>query len=231
MRRVCIEHTESVSKGNLLSSPPGHSGRTIRAVIFDFGRVIADFDIGRFLTRAARFSTLSPSVLAGTMAEVMPVASRYETGLLTSLQFYTAVCGIASLSMSEEEFRSAYTEIFTPRPATLALVRHLKGRYRLGLLSNTNEWHFEYGIKPVEVFPLFDAVTLSYKVNAMKPDPRIYADMLAKLALPAEACVYIDDIAEYAEAGRSLGLRAIHYTTHEQLIRDLTATGVEIPAQ
>jgi epoxide hydrolase-like predicted phosphatase len=214
-----------------LSSPQGHNDTPLQAVIFDFGRVIADFDIGRFVTRAARFSTLSDSALSEMMAQVMPVAVRYETGLMTSRQFYDAVCGIASLSMAEEEFRSAYTEIFTPRPATLALVRQLKGRYRLGLLSNTSEWHFEYGIKPVEVFPLFDAVTLSFEVHAMKPDPRIYADMLAKLALPPEACVYIDDIAEYVEAGRSLGLRTIHYTTHEGLIKDLTSAGVKISTQ
>jgi glucose-1-phosphatase len=149
---------------------------------------------------------------------------------MTSREFYTEVCKIASLSMPEEEFVSAYTDIFTPKPATLDLVRHLKGRYRLGLLSNTNQWHYEFGIRPVPIFPLFEAVTLSFEVRAMKPDPAIYADMLRKLALPADACVYIDDIAEYVEAGRALGFRAIRYTDHERLIRDLTAIGIHVPS-
>ncbi|HEX7572480.1 MAG TPA: HAD family phosphatase [Bacteroidota bacterium] len=201
----------------------------IQAVIFDFGRVISDFDIGKFVARAAHFSTLSAAGLKETMAQSMQMADRYETGLMTSREFYSNVCRIASLTMSEQEFVRAYTDIFTPKPLTLALVRQLKGRYRLGLLSNTSEWHFEFGIKPVAIFPLFDAVTLSFEVHAMKPDRRIYDDMLAKLALPAEACVYIDDIAENVAAGRALGMHGIHYTTHERLIEDLATAGVEIP--
>lgn len=202
---------------------------TIQAVIFDFGRVISDFDIGRFTARAALFSTLSAAGLKETMAQTMQMADRYETGLMTSREFYLNVCRIASLTMPEQEFVSAYTDIFTPKPATLELVRRLKGRYRLGLLSNTSAWHFEFGIKPVEIFPLFDAVTLSFEVQAMKPDRRIYDDMLAKLELPAGACVYIDDIAENVGAARALGMHAIHYTTHKRLIEDLAKAGVELP--
>jgi putative hydrolase of the HAD superfamily len=201
----------------------------IQAVIFDFGRVISDFDIGRFIERAAHSSTLSAAGLKEATPHMMQVAGRYETGLMTSREFYLDVCRIASLTMPEQEFVSAWTDIFTPKPATLELVKRLKQRYRLGLLSNTNEWHFEFGIKPVGIFPLFDAVTLSFEVYAMKPDRKIYDDMLAKLALPAGACVYIDDIAEYVAAGHAIGLHGIQYTTHERLIEDLAKAGVEVP--
>jgi putative hydrolase of the HAD superfamily len=200
----------------------------IQAVIFDFGRVISDFDIGKFIERAAHASSLSAAGLKETMAQSMQTAERYETGLMTSREFYANVCRIASLTMPEEEFARAYTDIFTPKPATLELVKRLKGRYRLGLLSNTSEWHFEFGIKPVEIFPLFDAVTLSFEVHAMKPDRRIYDDMLAKLGLPAGACVYIDDIAGNVAAGIALGLHGIQYTTHERLINDLANAGVDV---
>ena len=201
----------------------------IQAVIFDFGRVISDFDIGRFVAHAAHFSTLTAAALKETEPHMMQVAGRYETGLITSREFYLEVCRIASLSVPEEEFVRGWTDIFTPKPATLELVKRLKGRYRLGLLSNTNEWHFEFGIKPVGIFHLFDAVTLSFEVHAMKPDRKMYDDMLAKLALPAAACVYIDDIAEYVAAGRAIGLHGIRYTTHEKLLEDLAKAGVEVP--
>jgi putative hydrolase of the HAD superfamily len=201
---------------------------SIQAVIFDFGRVICDFDLGKFVGRATRASTLSADGVKGTMAESMRMADRYETGLMTSREFYLNVCRIASLTMSEQEFVSAWTDIFTPKQATFELVKRLKGRYRLGLLSNTNEWHYQFGIKPVGIFPLFDAVTLSFEVRAMKPDRRIYDDMLAKLALPAGTCVYIDDIAENVAAAGALGMHGIHYTTHEKLIEDLAKAGVEV---
>ena len=87
------------------------------------------------------------------------------------------------------------------------------GRYRLGLLSNTNEWHFDHSIRTVDVFPLFDAVTLSYEVGAMKPAPVIYEDMLKKLGVPAGDCVYFDDIQENVDAGIRAGMHgtAVHH--------------------
>jgi putative hydrolase of the HAD superfamily len=130
--------------------------------------------------------------------------------------------------MPEEEFVRAYTDIFTPIDTTFALVRRLKPRYRLGLLSNTSELHFEKGIRPVAVFPLFDAVTLSYEVRSMKPDRRIYDDAIRKMGLPPWACVYIDDLPANVAAGAALGLRALHYTTYDALETDLRRLGVAV---
>jgi putative hydrolase of the HAD superfamily len=106
------------------------------------------------------------------------------------------------------------------------LIRQLKARYRLGLLSNTSEWHFLHGIRPTEVFPLFDAVTLSFEVGVMKPGEGIYRDALEKLDLPPEACVYIDDIGEFADAATALGLHGIQYVDDETLMHRLAAIGV-----
>ena len=100
----------------------------------------------------------------------------------------------------ERIYDPAFNGMFSPIEPTLALIRRLKGRYRLGLLSNTNEWHFRGHIATVPVFPLFDTVTLSYEVREMKPGERIYRDALGKLGLPPESCVFIDDIEENVAA-------------------------------
>jgi len=199
----------------------------IQAVIFDFGRVICDFDVDLFLRRAARQSTQSPADLLPLLTSLTPLAIRYETGLMTTDEFFHGISALAELTMSKEEFIVAYCDIFTPIPTTLDLVRRLHGRYRLALLSNTSELHFEHGIRNVAVFPLFDVVTLSYVVRSMKPDRRIYMDALVKLGLPPDRCVYIDDVPENIEAGRELGLHGIRYTTHEALLADLRRFGID----
>ncbi|HTO93203.1 MAG TPA: HAD family phosphatase [Bacteroidota bacterium] len=208
-----------------MSAPDGE----VRAVIFDFGRVISDFDINRFIARIAGRSRLSREEITRSVSLGTDVAVRYETGFISSDEFFREISSLAALTMTRDEFIEAYADIFTPKPETFALVKFLKGKYTLGLLSNTNAWHYEYGIRPVEIFPLFDAVTLSFEVRAMKPDRRIYRDILAKLRLPAGACVYIDDIQEFVDAGKALGLRAIRYTTHDRLLSDLAAVGVALP--
>jgi putative hydrolase of the HAD superfamily len=199
----------------------------IRAVIFDFGGVICTFDIDIFLRRIEPFSEYSLAELrSGTLSAASEQARLYETGLITSLEFHRRVSGLAKLDMPVADFARAYCEIFAPIHSTLDLIRQLKQHYRVALLSNTSEWHFEYGIKPVEVFPLFETVTLSFEVGAMKPARKIYDDALRKLGLPASACAYIDDLSENVAAAAALGMSAVRYTNHEDVVTALRGYGL-----
>jgi putative hydrolase of the HAD superfamily len=201
---------------------------TISAFIFDFGNVICSFDVRIFFVRAQRYSSFSPDDLLVALTRSHETMRKYETGLMTSEEFYQRICSACRLTVSREDFITAYTTIFTPIPSTHALIRELRPRHKLGLLSNTNEWHFEYGIKPVEVFPLFDTVTLSYQVKAMKPAREIYMDALGKLGVRPEECVYIDDLEDNVTAARELGMRAFRFTSGEELRDELMQLGVQI---
>lgn len=185
---------------------------SIDAVIFDFGNVICSFSVRLFIEGLSHKSGKTEDELMRVMPGINRLAVEYETGLVSSDGFFAQLCGLAGIAINRDDFINAYTGIFTPIEDTFALVRALKPNYKLGLLSNTNEWHYLLCIRTVDIYPLFDAVTLSYEVKAMKPAPAIYADMLAKLDLPPERCVYVDDIQENVSAAALLGLHAIHYT-------------------
>lgn len=193
----------------------------IHAVIFDFGNVICTFDLQQFLMRISPFSKKSLSELQGILPSFRDVAIEYETGLITSDHFFEEIRKRSELSIGKQEFIKAYCEIFTPIQTTFDLVRRLKKSYKLGLVSNTSEWHYRYGIRPVAIFPLFDAVTLSFEVKAMKPAHAMYDDILAKLAVDPPECIFIDDIKENVEAAIDLGMHGIHYTSPEVLLGSL----------
>lgn len=197
----------------------------IRSVVFDFGNVICAFDNYVFLRKLLPHTDMSlEDMKEGIFGS--DLHRRYESGLVSSEGFRREAARKCRLSISGEEFFDAYTDIFTPIPATIGLIRNLKGRYRIGLLSNTNEWHYERYIRKVEIFNLFDSVTLSFDVKEMKPSEGIYRDALAKLQAVPEECVYIDDIEAYAEGARSIGMKGIRYVSHESLLESLRAFGV-----
>lgn len=200
----------------------------IQAVIFDFGNVICSFSVSAFFENLSRRSACTVNQLLGLLPEISHLAIEYESGRMTSLQFFDAFCTLAAIEISQDEFITSYVSIFTPIAGTQEAIRKLAGRYRVGLLSNTNEWHFEHSIRTVEVFPLFDAVTLSYEVRAMKPAPAIYEDMLKKLGVPASTCVYFDDIQENVDAGIRAGMIGRLFTTAEAMRADLAALGVAL---
>ena len=200
----------------------------IRGVIFDFGNVICSFDVEIFLAKLHEGSGLDVDTLRDRIYGSR-LHSRYERGEISSKEFHREVVRRIGADIPVEEFADRFTDIFTPLESTHGLIRALKGKYRLGLLSNTNEWHFLRYIRNVPVFPLFDAVTLSFEVGALKPEPEIYLDALRKLSLPPEACVFIDDIGMYAEGAAALGIRGIRYTGPAELLRELSDLGVVPP--
>lgn len=201
----------------------------IRAVIFDFGNVLCTFDIHRFVQNLSGLTGRPAETIRRGIRASVSLIKKYETGSISSDDFFKGVNTLTGLTLSREEFRMAYCNIFSPIAPTFTLIRALKPRYALGLLSNTNPWHFECAIRPVEVFPLFDAVTLSYVVKAMKPAEAIYRDILRKLSVESDACVYIDDIRENVDAAAHLGMHGIQYTSHEDLLARLASAGVSIP--
>lgn len=200
--------------------------RTIRAVVFDFGNVICSFSVPLFIDGISRKSGKSVEELLHVMPGISRLSVKYETGLLSSDQYFEQLCILAGITVSRDDFIQAYTGIFAPITGTHALIRALKPSYVLGLLSNTNEWHYLHSIRTLELFHLFDAVSLSFEVKAMKPAPEIYHDMLGKLRLPPECCAYIDDMPENVEAAARLGMHAIRYTDPVQLRNSLAQIGV-----
>jgi len=193
----------------------------IKATIFDFGNVICNFDNNIFIERISKYTEKNKEELHDIIFNSSELMKKYETGLISSEEFFNEAVERCSLSITKQEFIKAFTDIFTPIPTTFELIKKLKNKYKIGLLSNTNEWDFEYGIKTTEIFPLFDAVTLSFEVKSKKPEEKIYRDVLNKLKLKPEECVFIDDIQEYVESANKIGIRGIHYTSYEKLIESL----------
>ena len=198
----------------------------IKAIIFDFGNVVCQFDNNIFLTKIAEFTDKSVSELNELIYLSSGLPRRYEAGLISSDQFFNEISKRCNLSMPKSEFIEAYTDIFTPIKTSFELIRKLRPRYKVALLSDTSEWDFEYGIRPVEVFDLFDAVSLSFEVKALKPDKKIFYDALRKLSVEPEECIYIDDIEEYVRVARRIGIHAIHYTCHANLCDSLRRLNV-----
>jgi len=198
----------------------------IKAVVFDFGNVICRFDNKIILRRIADDTGRNLEELEEIVYRASELTGNYERGTVSSDDFFARIASMCGLRMSKEEFIRAYTDKFTPIPETYQLIRSLKRKYRLGLLSNTSAWDFEYGIRTTEVFPLFDAVTVSFQVHALKPEKGIFLDVLAKLTVKPPECVYIDDIEKYVEAARGMGMNAVQYRSPLELVGALKDLGI-----
>jgi len=192
----------------------------IKAIIFDFGNVICRFDDNIFLNKLLKYTNKSFEQLNSLIYD-SGLIDKYESGSISSDETFEAIKKICGLSISKDEFIKAYSNIFTRLEDTINLIKKLKRNYKIGLLSNTNPWDFEINIKQVEIFDLFDAVSLSYEVGEKKPGKRMYMDILNKLKLKPDECVFVDDIKKNIEVASEIGLHGIHYTTYQKLVEKL----------
>ncbi len=200
----------------------------IRLIISDFGGVICTFDYRIFCERLARrVGRTTEQVYAAAFGDSLQ--EDFERGRFSGPVYHGRVMGRIGAEISYEELFPMYGDIFTEIPATGEILRRLKRRYPLYLLSDTNEIHFGYVRGTVDVLRLFDAFVVSYEVGVLKPDPRIYETALGRAGLPAEACVFVDDRAGNVEGAARLGIRAVQFTSAEQVAADLERLGVVIP--
>lgn len=196
----------------------------IKGIIFDIGNVLCTFTNDILLNGISKLTGKSSIELHDLIYRHSGLPKKYETGLITSQEFYHEMTQLCDLHISSEELKRIYSEDkFTPIPGMNDLVKKLKGKYKIGLLSNTSEWDAEYLFKLIPDIKLFDSVSLSYQVKVMKPGVEIYKDALKKIELLPEECIYTDDILEYVTVAESLGMRAIHFKGGESFVKSLSS--------
>jgi putative hydrolase of the HAD superfamily len=112
----------------------------------------------------------------------------------------------------------------TLNPPMLAWQGALKTRGLLtAILSNIGDTTQQAMECDLKWLSRFDVLVWSYQLRMAKPDPAIYRYTLDKLGVqPAEA-LFIDDREVNVEAAIALGMKALVFTTVDQLHADLIA--------
>jgi glucose-1-phosphatase len=196
-----------------------------KAIIFDLGRVLVHFDFQRGYRALEGLCPYSAAEIPGRIFTT-GLVNRFETGLIESQDFYAQFSEQLGLSIDYSHFCGIWTSIFTEALLPESLLESLAARYRLVLLSNTNPIHFEMIRATFPHLRHFHQLVLSYEVKAMKPQPEIYQAAIEAARCRAEECFYADDIPEYVEGARKLGIDAVQFESREQIERELRARGI-----
>jgi putative hydrolase of the HAD superfamily len=182
----------------------------IRAIVFDLGRVLIDFDFNIAIERLKKRAPVNPIKLLTFFSAHSPAVD-FDRGVLGEREFFSAIQKEMNLPLSMEEFIVLWNEIFTEKKAMADWAKSLKGKYKIGILSNTNPWHLQHLKKKHGWVFEFDAFVGSCEVQMMKPNPRIYRHILEKLGVAPEETFYVDDIAENVAAAKNLGMDAVQF--------------------
>jgi FMN phosphatase YigB (HAD superfamily) len=197
-----------------------------RAIIFDLGKVLVHFDF-QLGYRALEGRCPYPAPEIRRRLAATGLVPHFETGLIEPRDFVSRISEALELGLDYEEFCRIWSCIFRHTLVPDAMLEGLATRYRLVLLSNTNAIHLESIRRNYSLLRHFHGLILSYEVKAMKPEPEIYRAAVEMAGCRPEECFYTDDIAEYVEAARRLGIDAVQFESAEQLEREMDARGIQ----
>jgi FMN phosphatase YigB (HAD superfamily) len=196
-----------------------------KAVIFDLGRVLVNFDFQRGYRALEGLCPYSAAEIP-VRIQSSGLVKRFETGLIGPRDFYAQFSERLGLTIDYSRFCEIWTSIFTEALLPESLLESLAARYRLVLLSNTNPIHFEMIHAAYPHLRHFHRLILSHEVKAMKPQPEIYRAAIEAAQCRPEECFFTDDILEYVEGARLMGIDAVQFESREQIERELSARGI-----
>jgi putative hydrolase of the HAD superfamily len=207
---------------------------TYRAAIFDIGGVLTHSPVTR-IQQYCLEQAIPDDVRYAIFAPDDGPWSRFERSELTREQFaaefdaHVTRCGTAARGTS---FMEWFFVGFGERPEMVAVVKHLRGKVKLGSITNNvaRDEPAQRRTSGIDLPSLFDVVVESAIEGIRKPDPRIYRLACERLGVEPTEAVFLDDLGSNLKGAKALGMHTIKVDATASAIDDLEAAlGIPLP--
>jgi len=197
----------------------------VRAVFFDIGNVLLDYDVTKALKRFA-WAVKSHPVRVARLLWSRRILQDVERGVMSGRELYALCRNDLEYAGSYEDFKKLFSGPFKLNRKSAGILKRCAARVPTYLLSNTNQLHYEF-IRDNYAFPadVKDAV-LSYKLKLRKPERAIYDAALKMAKVKAQEAFFVDDLKPNVVAARRAGWRSVRFRGAHKLEKELVKLGV-----
>lgn len=198
--------------------------KQIKNIIFDLGSVLLDIDIDRTLQSFDKIG-VSGKQLTNIYKEPENFFILFEKGEINANEFRNAFRALTENNLTDKQINEAWSAMVVGfSDEKIELLKRLTGRYKIFLLSNTNEVHvpvytrqFREASGGVSFEDIFSKIYYSHVVRLSKPNPAIYYYMLNDSGIIPEESLFIDDLLQNVNAAIETGLPAHQLREDEDL--------------
>ena len=179
-------------------------------IILDMGNVLLEWNKDKILKSVAKtqkdYLILDKAIFQSGLWE------RLDLGTLTREELVDRVLSLLG-DIYEKKVEEviwnwpAYIDIYTEVFPLLARLK--KNGHRIFVLSNTSPVFYELlkdQLAPLE--QILDGFVLSCDIKAIKPDRKMFEEILRKYELDPSNCIFLDDVKDNTNMAESLGIKA-----------------------
>lgn len=184
-----------------------------KAVVFDLGKVLLDFDYGRAARAMAPHSRVDAEAFRQALDQ-SPLLVRFESGQLTPRDMFDEVVRVTGYRGDFDAFAAAFGDIFTEIPEMIALHAEIRAAGRpTYIFSNTNGLAVDFIRRRHPFFQTFTGHVYSHEVGCMKPQPAIYEAVEAMAGCRGAELLYIDDREDNVLSGAGRDWQVVHHVS------------------
>jgi 2-haloacid dehalogenase len=204
---------------------------TLRALVFDFGGVLVNWDPHKLFNKYFANDTRA---IDDFLTEIGFTA--WNLSQDKGYPFARAVIDLSARFPQYAHLIRAYDEeweesITGTNPGAVEILYKLKSTsYRLFGMTNWSAEKFAIVRHKYAFFDLFEDIVVSGEVKLIKPDPAIFQLFMEKHDLRPEECLLIDDTMKNIQTAQSLGFATVQFHSPPQLEEELAEMGILLPA-
>lgn len=194
----------------------------IKNIIFDFGDIFINLD------KQGTYKAMAALGVTEITEEMMEVYHQYEKGLITTENFIDFF--FIKFNIPKKDLINAWNAVLLDFPKRrLDFLTELaeNKKYRLFLLSNTNDLHIKWvqnslGKSFYNTFKnSFEQFYLSHEIHFRKPDTEIYEFVLKQNNLIANETLFVDDLKENTDSAKQLDIKTWNLNPKEEDVTEL----------
>ena len=196
--------------------------KNIDNIIFDLGNVILNIDYQNTIDAFKKIGVPNASSFYSKSSQ-LNIFNQLETGHISKQNFILEIQKIVPKA-SASQIINAWNAILQDLPnERLEILKNIKDKFSIFLLSNTNSIHIEKIINKLgekkyeEFYNLFEKVYYSHQVKLRKPNADIFKLVIKENCLSIKKTLFIDDSIQHIESAKKIGLKTYHLDGNKTL--------------
>ena len=179
-------------------------------IILDMGNVLLEWNKDKILKAVAKtqkdYLILDKAIFQSGLWERLDLGTLTREELVDKVLSLLGDCyqkKVEEVIWNWPAYIDIYTEVFP------LLARLKENGHRIFVLSNTSPVFYE--LLKNQLAPLakiLDGFVLSCDIKVIKPDRKMFEEILSKYELDPANCVFLDDIADNTKMAETLGIKA-----------------------
>jgi putative hydrolase of the HAD superfamily len=186
----------------------------VKALLFDIGGVVVDFDFDRVFARWADDSRLSLEEIQSRFFFDQSFEA-FERGEIEAADYFNSLRIMLGIDISDRQFEDGWNTVYIGEIDGMAELLAFAGqKLPIYALTNSNAVHKKvWSTRFGSILSRFHAVFNSSDIGKRKPEPDVFYFIADATGVDLHQMVFYDDLVENIAGAQAVGMKTVHVTS------------------